>query len=129
MRLSLTMSVQANDRTMWKSAITRQQLRQSISRLQTLTEVPESPEENIISPDLGFKGHMSVERKCEITSNLAFLSATSDDNQKVMAVCVEQQSDGEGIIIRIASNSGDISEVVNGFRLMAAILEQAARRG
>lgn len=113
---------------MWGSAVTREQLGQSISRLRKLNEVPEPPKENIPAP--GVDSHnLSVEREKDIASNLAFLSATSDDNQKVMAVCVEEQLNGEGIIIRIASNSGDLSEVTNGFKMLATILEKSAQRG
>jgi hypothetical protein len=113
---------------MWGSAVTREQLRQSISRLRKLNEVPEPPKENVLAPGVD-SHHLSVEREKDIASNLAFLSATSDDNQKVMAVCVEEQLNGEGITIRIASNSGDLSEVTNGFKMLATILEQSAQRG
>ncbi|TVY14781.1 hypothetical protein LARI1_G007475 [Lachnellula arida] len=113
---------------MWESAITQQQLRQSISRLRKLNEVPEPPRENILIPDVGSTHDLSIERENEIASNLAFLSATSDNNQKVMAVCVEEHTTGEGITIRIASNSGDLSEVTSGFRMLATVLEQAAQR-
>lgn len=72
---------------------------------------------------------LSVAREREIASNLAFLSATTDNGLKVMAVCVEEHSNGEGITIRIASNTGDLSAVTSGFAMLARILEQAARRG
>jgi hypothetical protein len=91
---------------MWGGAITRLQLQQTISRLQKLDELPE-----------------------EIASNLAFLSATTDESLKVMAVCVEEHYNGEGITIRIASNTGVLSAVIQEFMMLAKILEQAARRG
>lgn len=114
---------------MWESAVTRQQLRQSISRLRQLNEVPELPRENVLAPEIDSRRRLSIERENEIVGNLAFLSAISDDNQNVMAVCVEEHTNGEGTTIRIASNSGDISEVTNGFKMLATILEKAARRG
>lgn len=114
---------------MWGSGITRQQLRQSISRLRQLNEIPGLPKENDLTLATDSTRHLSIQRENEIASNLAFLSAISNDNQKVMAVCVEEYPIGEGITIRIASNSGDVSEVTNGFQVLATILEQAAQRG
>jgi hypothetical protein len=43
----------------------------------------------------GLTRQLVVERENEIASNLAFLSATSDDNQKVMAVSVEEHPNGK----------------------------------
>lgn len=42
---------------------------------------------------------LTVERENEITSNLPFVSAISDDNQKVMVACVEELVNREGITI------------------------------
>lgn len=113
---------------MWGSAVTRQQLRQTISRLRTLNEIPEMPKENSLYSGIDATHHMSISREKEIVSNLEFLSATSDDCLKVMAVCFEEHRNGEGTTIRIASNTGDLSEVTNGFMMLAKVLEQAARR-
>jgi hypothetical protein len=114
---------------MWGNATTPQQLRNSINRLRALTEVPEQPKENVLVFEVNPNHHLDISRENEIASNLAFLSATSDDYLKVMAVCVEEHVNGEGMIIRIASNTGDLSAVTSNFILLAKILEQAARRG
>lgn len=114
---------------MWESPVTQQQLRQSISHFRRLNEVPGPPKKNTLVLDVDLTRHLTVEREKDIASNLAFLSSTSDDSQKVIAACVEEYSNGEGITIRIASNSGDLSEVTNGFQKLAVILEQAAQRG
>jgi hypothetical protein len=114
---------------MWKSGISRFQLSQNIQRLQARSKVPEMPTENEISLRPGLPRHLTIERESEIASNLAFLSATTDDPLKVMAVCVEEDDDGEGMTIRIASNTGDLSKIVDGFKALGEILEQAARRG
>jgi hypothetical protein len=70
---------------------TQQQLRDSISRLRTLNEVPERPKENILISRVNSTHRLSISRENEIAGNLAFLSATSDNSLKVMAVCVEWQ--------------------------------------
>ena len=114
---------------MWGSATTPQHLRDSISRLRKLNEVPEQPKENILVSRVNPNYYLDISRENEIAGNLAFLSATLDDSLKVMAVCVKEYLNGEGITIRIALNTGDLSAVTSGFRLLAKTLEQAARRG
>lgn len=114
---------------MWGGATTRSQLQKSISSLRRLNEVPEVPIENLVAPKIDPTRRLSISREKEIASNLAFLSATSDDSLKVMAVCVEEHSNGEGITIRIASNTRDLSAVTAGFRMVGEVLKQAARRG
>lgn len=115
--------------TLWGSNVTRAQLQQSISKLRQLDELPERPRENPIHLEIDRSRQLSVAREREIACNLAFLSATSDDSLKVMAVCVEEHSNGKGITIRIVSNAGDLSEVTRGFARIARELEHAARRG
>lgn len=56
-------------------AVTRQQMRQTISRLRTLNEVPEMPKENALHSGIDATRRMSISRE-EIARNLAFLSAT-----------------------------------------------------
>ncbi|CZS92490.1 uncharacterized protein RAG0_03089 [Rhynchosporium agropyri] len=114
---------------LWGSEITRAQLQQSISNLQQLDELPAIPRENLVSLDIDSTRQLSVTREKEIACNLAFLSATSDESLKVMAVCVEERCNGKGIIIRVAANTGDLSTVTAGFVRLARVLEHAARRG
>lgn len=114
---------------MWDSGISRKRLLQNITLLWTLKKVLERPSENILSSDKGSTHRLTIERENEIVGNLAFLSATTDDILKVMAVCVEEDHNGEAITIRIASNTGDLSEVATGFNRLAGVLEQAAQRG
>jgi len=83
-------------------------LQQSISNLRRLSELPEIPRENHVNLLVDPTRWLSVVREREVACNLAFLSATSDDNLKVMAVCVEEHCNGEGIMIRIASNTRDL---------------------
>ena len=113
---------------MWGGSTTWQQLRGSISHLGRLNPVPEPPREHVLVPS-GSTHQLSILRENEITSNLAFLSAIRDDSLNVMAVCLEEEAGGKEITIRIASNTGDLSEVISGFKTIARSLEQAARRG
>jgi len=114
---------------MWGGATTRQQLQQSITLLHVLNEVPELPKENNPVSNGDATRRLSISRENEIASNLAFLSAISDSHQRVMAVCIEESRNGNGITIRVASNKGDLSVVTKGFELLGKSLERAARRG
>ncbi|RDL35987.1 Uncharacterized protein BP5553_06599 [Venustampulla echinocandica] len=113
---------------LWGSTITREELKQSIKRLRELDQLPEIPRDNLVNLRDDPTRRLSLLREQEIASNLAFLSATSDDGLKVMAVCVEEHCNGKGITIRVASNSGDCSAVTNGFDKLAKVLEKAAGR-
>lgn len=114
---------------MWGGATTRPQLQESIRQLWKVDEVPQTPAENLLVQKMDLQRHLSVSREQEIASNLAFLSATTDDSLRVMAVCVEERPDVRGATIRIASNTGDLTAVTSGMRRLANVLEQAARRG
>jgi hypothetical protein len=115
--------------TLWGSDVTSVQLQQSIMHLRQLNEFPEIPRENLINPEIDPTRQLTIAREREIACNLAFLSAISDDNLRVMAVCIEERCDKSGIIIRIASNTGDLLEVTAGFVRLAKVLEHAAQRG
>ncbi|KAH8803097.1 hypothetical protein F5884DRAFT_861435 [Xylogone sp. PMI_703] len=113
---------------MWASKISRQELQQSIDQLEILTEVPGLPRENPMPVHVQSSYTLSMEQECQIASNLAFLAAAVDDVNKVMAVCVEEHQNGNAAIIRVSSNCGDISGVIERFKLLAKTLERAAQR-
>jgi hypothetical protein len=115
--------------TLWGSTITRAQLQQSINSLRRLDELPEIPRENLVRLEDDPTRQLSSVRERDIASTLAFLSATSDDSLKVMAVCVEEHCNGRGMTIRVASNTGDLAAVTTGFTRLARALERAAQRG
>jgi hypothetical protein len=58
--------------------------------------------------------------------NLVFLSVTSDDSLKVMAVYVEEHYSGKGITIQVAVNIRDFSIVTTGFIKLVRALEHTA---
>ncbi|KFY19304.1 hypothetical protein V493_08027 [Pseudogymnoascus sp. VKM F-4281 (FW-2241)] len=93
-----------------------------------VNNVPEAPTKTTVSPKTNVKRSLDFWLEKEIANNLAFLSVTSDDSRKVMAVCVEEHINGEGITIRIASNTEAFSEAAVGFRKIGVILERVARR-
>ena len=107
-------------------------LMEAITLLHMLNECPESPKENQQPGAVSVLSsiyQLPFQREKQIVEDLAFLSATTNDPARVMAVCLEEARDRRGCTIRLTSNNGDIDEVVHGFKLMAKILEQGASRG
>lgn len=107
-------------------------LMEAITLLYMLDQVPESPKDNQQPQALSILSNLyqlPIQREQEIVENLAFLSATTNDSTRVMAVCLEEARDHDHCTIRLTSNTGDLDEVVHGFKLMARILERAASRG
>lgn len=115
----------------WGS-VSRQRLMETIVILWTLTEAPGAP--NVQKPaqltsESQATRQLSFEREKGLVEMLAFLSATTDDPSRVMAVCIEESPVGDSVTIRLATNSGDCSDIFSGFRRIAKILEQSSIRG
>ena len=112
---------------MEKSA--QQRMIENITLLWTLNEVPELPKENALKCKTDETRQLIPERERQLVDNFAFISASTDDMLRVIAVCVEESSDQQGMTIRLASNTGDLTPVVEGFQVIARTLEKAALRG
>jgi hypothetical protein len=108
--------------------IPRQRLLDNITLLWTLNEVPDIPRENLLPESSDAVRQLSIERERDLADNIAFLSARTDDMQMVMAVCVEEDLDQAGLTIRMAANTGSLTDVEDGLKNMAKMLEKAALR-
>ncbi len=64
-----------------------------VTLLYMLNQFPESPKDNQQPQALPTLHQLSFQREKEIVDNLAFLSATTDDSTRVMAVCLEEARD------------------------------------
>jgi len=117
------------DTSVWGGSATRYKLLESITLLGTLIEVPKLPQENVLISIDDSMHILSVQRENEIASNLAFISASSDDSLYVMATCIEEHQDKKGITIRVASNSRIPQTVTDGLNSLCRVLEKAATRG
>lgn len=107
-------------------------LMEAIALLYMINQCPESSKDNQLPQkftNLSASYQLPLQREKEIVDNLAFLSATKNDSTRVMAVCLEEAVNGNSCTIRLASNTGDLHEIVNGFNGLARILERAASRG
>ncbi len=107
----------------------RTRLMENITLLKTLEEIVETPRENSIREVDNSWRQLSIEREKTIADLLSFLSATHDDNSKIMAVCIEESPEHKHLTIRIASNTGDCAYVKDGLNEIARILESAHCRG
>ncbi|KAL9124814.1 MAG: hypothetical protein Q9217_005900 [Psora testacea] len=117
--------------TIMSRGTSHKSLMEAITLLYMLNKCPESPKDNQQSETLSVLSsihQLPFQREKQIVENLAFLSATTNDSAKVMAVCLEEARDRRSCTIRLTSNIGDIDEVMLGFKLMAKILEQGASR-
>ena len=72
---------------------------------------------------------LSFDHEERLANDLAFLSATVYDPERVMAVALEEDNDHQGLTIRFASNSGDLSELCSGMSALTTILEKVAQGG
>lgn len=113
----------------WGTLITGTNLAASISELERLNPVPHIPKEHDLLVSSSDRKHLSLQWERQIVNNLAFISATTKDPSRVMAVAVEESLETESMVIRLTSNTGDLSHIVKEFQDLAGILMQAARRG
>ena len=77
---------------------------ETITLLHMLNEYPESSKDNQLSqtfPVLSSIYQLPFQRERQIVENLAFLSATTSDSARVMAVCLEEARDRGSCTIRL----------------------------
>ena len=116
---------------MWNSSVTRDNLLQKISLLAILESVRDHPKQHMLISPPGWRSGLTIEQEREIVGNLAFLSSRSKNSKRVVAIGIEEDRDGQGMVIRMAVNGGDkdISHIEEGLKQICRILEQASRRG
>ncbi|OCT49038.1 hypothetical protein CLCR_04631 [Cladophialophora carrionii] len=110
------------------------ELGEEIVLLRLLTAEPTMPARNVLVEDSDLRlptdaGRMlSLANERDIVDNLAFLSATSNEPEKVTAMCLEEGPGSDSCTIRIAMNSNKLSGLVADFDKIARILETADRK-
>ena len=68
---------------------------------------------------------LSLQHEQQLAASFAYISAINNDMRKIMAACVEEDTDGLGLTIRFASNIGDLTKVTDGLELVTKLLENA----
>ena len=110
-----------------------QELTEEIVLLRMLTAEPVKPARNILTDNQVQASSttsrtLSLAAERDIVNNLAFLSATSDDPEKVTAICLDEGFESESCTIRMAMNSGKLSSLATDFRKITQVLERADRQ-
>ncbi|KAJ9130176.1 hypothetical protein NKR23_g12318 [Pleurostoma richardsiae] len=113
---------------MWGGQIRREALLQKISLLAMLGGVHEGPREHPLTSAPGQERTLTVEQEAEIAGNLAFLSRRRKDSLSVAAIGIEEDEDGQGMVVRLCINGGILSRIEDGVKEMCAMLEQISRQ-
>ena len=103
-------------------------LAENSALLFSITDVPEIAQEHELPAD-DQSYQLTVEREKQLAEDFAFLSAYRDDVTRVMAVAIEEDLRNKQMTIRLASNTGDLSKVKQGFISIGDVLQRAASRG
>ncbi|KAI9768094.1 MAG: hypothetical protein M1840_005128 [Geoglossum simile] len=111
-------------------------LAEDIALLNMLTREPGQPSENPlpITNQSIVRGNdqepnnreLTLKYERDIVDSLSFVSATTSDPDKVMALCIEESHRSEGILIRVAANTGDLEQLKAGIQRMTNLLEMEA---
>ena len=96
-----------------------------------LEPVRDGPKERALASRSGHESSLTLEQEREVISNLAFLSSRSKNSKRVIAIGIEEDPDGLGMVIRMAVNGGDkdISHLEEGLIHISGILERVSRLG
>ncbi|KAL9032833.1 MAG: hypothetical protein Q9180_006283, partial [Flavoplaca navasiana] len=92
----------------------QKRLVENITLLWAICEVPNVPKENELRGSQDEHRRLSLDREKQLVDSFAFIAASTDDPLRVMAVCIEECQNKEGMIIRLASNTGDLSSLKQG---------------
>lgn len=106
----------------------QKRLVENITLLWALCEVPNLPKENELRGSQDERRKLSLDREKQLVDSFAFIAASTEDPLRVMAVCIEECPSEDGMIIRLASNTGDLSSIEQGFNGIARTLEQASSK-
>ena len=105
-------------------------LARNIATLYALDNLQDPEEPSIPAPlDSAQDYKLNFSREKELAETFSFLGATTDDMHKVVAVAIEENSNADGITIRLACNSGDSESHKKGLELVARRLEHIATSG
>lgn len=70
---------------------------------------------------------LTLRRETQLADDFAFISSMKHDPNRVTAICLEANQNGDGIVFRIASNSGSLERVVKELQAIADIMMQTSR--
>jgi hypothetical protein len=105
-------------------------LAENIMLLQKTCNKPIPPTHNRfkdIAPPNAQGRVLDIRQELDIAECLTYLSAYSNHPHRVMALCLEERGDHQGLIVSVATNDGSLAYLQQGVRSLVQILEQQAR--
>lgn len=114
---------------MWGSTITRESILQKITLLTMIGRTPEPSQRHALVSPTGDTRNLTIDQEAEIAGNLAFLGRRSLESHNVAAIGIEEDRDGQGMVIRVTVNGTMLSSVVEGINQVCRVLEKVARSG
>lgn len=102
-------------------------LAENVTLLQKVNSEPGRPSENAI-PCLELDERaLKLRHERDIADCLAFVSTYSNDPNRIMALCIEEKPNRQGLIVSVAANAGNLDTLTSGMRGIVSILENEAR--
>jgi hypothetical protein len=95
----------------WGSTATRNLLLQKNSLLAILGPIREGHKEHSLNSKPEQGRSLTVEQEGEIVQNLSFLSCCRKDPHTVTAIYIEEDEDGQGVVVRLAVSGDTISHI------------------
>jgi hypothetical protein len=102
-------------------------LAENIAFIKEVCENPIPPTRN--EPPDGRNGEnrkLEFEAELEIVNCLSYLATYSDHPGQVMALCVEENEESRGLVVSIATNNDDVSDLKRGVRNIVDVLQRQA---
>lgn len=102
------------------------QLAENVILLQKLNPEPERAGVNP-PPNLDSKGRtLTIRHEKDILESLSFLLASSDDPDRILALCIEEKWNCQGIVLSYAVNNGGHETLRSGIDSVVKILQAEA---
>lgn len=101
----------------------------SIADLANHRRLLESPYENSIAEDDTGQRTLTNSDEVELADMFAFLTPSTRDSSCIAAACLEEDGDGQGMTVLLASNTEDLTCRRSALRDLCDTLEMVARNG
>ncbi|PGH32376.1 hypothetical protein GX50_04856 [[Emmonsia] crescens] len=113
---------------MWRSNVTREHLLQKISLLAMLGPIRDGSKIHTLKTIDDTGRSLTIEQEGEIIDNLAFLSYRRKNSRNITALCMQEDEDGQGMLVRLAVNGNAPAHIENGLQKICMALEEVAQR-
>lgn len=101
-------------------------LAENIALLRKTCDKPISPTQNELPVMSSNNRTLSFQNELDIVSCLSYLSTYSDHPGLVMALCIEEKPNRQGLVVTLATNNDAASDLKRGVRGIIDVLEKQA---